>query len=121
MTGHPVPEAHDMNSSAVDIVADRLSAFDPSRGDSRARAVRIVSALIDAGRLLPSGGTARTIWRAYNPNGGGHFAAHDRARIEAHIANTAHNNELTILQSAREITWPDGSRYVGPWVDAVPS
>lgn len=89
-------------------------------GGLRFDAELLTAALIDAGLLLPAGAKVSEEWTVRDPAGrddpGGEFRCGGRALVDGLVAQWP--GSRTIRREVR--TWPDGSRWTGPWVPVDP-
>ena len=88
-------------------------------GVYQVNAEAILTALADAGLLLPPGGETRQEWGVIEqgPKGLGSLACTSRERAEQFLKNTSITPiDERQLASRSRTDWYDGSRHYGPWV-----
>jgi hypothetical protein len=89
--------------------------------DPNLRADVAVALAALAGRLLPAGGQAQTIWRARNLVSDGAVIGHTREYAERFMheerAPYEPASDPHVLETATQTTYPDGSVLTGPWVN----
>ena len=74
---------------------------------------RLLTALADAGALLPPGGETRQDVGHWSPKRG--YVWPCTGSVEDH-SNPDYACVCPISHTAGVTTWPDGSRHTGPWV-----